>query len=91
MNKKNLAHNLKRVLEAKNLKEAQYTYDLKWAKLEDGSVELLYYGEGMIYPQNFYYDYDEECWYLDHDVLFNGGVAYCHSKIVEFATERELL
>ena len=84
-------------------KATDYTsYDKRYlyAKLEDGTIENLYYakedGEFDLHEQrNFYYNQDPEegdiGWFLDHDRWFREGIAYYHSKIIEFGdTEEEL-
>ena len=59
----------------------------KFCKLEDGSVEKLYYGNDYRTPRNFYQENGK--WYLDHDVYIGCGIAYCHSLIVEFLTDEQ--
>ena len=88
-------------IKASDLKATRFKpEDYQWAKLEDGSIEPLYYQDGkggldLYEARNFYYnqfeDEGEVGWFLDHDVWFGNGVAYCHSKIVEFATTKEEL
>lgn len=54
----------------------------KFCLLKSGEVEKLYYGNDYKTPRNFYQEKGK--WYLDHDKIIGGGIAYCHSEIIEF-------
>ena len=61
----------------------------KYALLEDGMVECLYYSNGE--ARCFYQDEDGQ-WYLDHDVWRGNVVGLQRSKIVKFgSSEKNLL
>lgn len=91
-------------INASELKESRFDPKLYlFAKLDDGSIEPLYYYKkdgtpDLSEPRSFYYsdpNYDEEVskrgWYLDHDVITSHGFSYMISPIVEFATTKEEL
>ena len=57
----------------------------RFAKLEDGSIEPLYYKDGSM--RHFYKDEDGE-WIMDFDRYIGGCLCYMTMKITEFLEEK---
>lgn len=69
----------------------QLTFDRKrhrYAKLSDGTIEPLFYGDGTE-SRNFY-KAEFGRWYLDFDRYYEDGiVAMMHLQITEFLEDKE--
>ena len=80
---------------SKDLKEKDFhPSKYQWCRLEDGSIEPLYYGDqkgnlDLTEPRMFYKERRQ--WWLDHDEFIGGRIDLRHSKIIEFATTKEEL